>query len=72
MKPKHLPLFYAALVTGLVGVWLFAFTLYWLGQESDEVHGANIGAGLVGLLSWLFGLASLLLGVLSFCIKPKE
>jgi hypothetical protein len=72
MKPKNIPLFYAGVVTGLLGVWLFAGTLYWLSRETSDVHGANIGAGMLGLLSWLLGGVSLILFILSYTIKPKS
>lgn len=72
MKPRDVPLFYAALVIGQIGVWLFAFTLYWLARESSEIHSANIGAGMLGLLSWLLGIVSFVLLVLSFCIKSRK
>lgn len=71
MTPKNIPLFHASLATGLIGVWLFTFTLYWLQQDLGDRVGANIGAGLVGLLSWLVGFASLVLFILSYIIKPK-
>jgi hypothetical protein len=57
--PKNLPLFYGSLIVGLAGVWLFAFVLY-MATAAPQTPDANIGAGLLGLLSWGLGITSLL------------
>lgn len=75
MTPKHLPLFYWGLIIGLAGAWLFAFTTYWIAVEPLDPNyccGANIGAGLAGMFSWLLGLIAAALIVLSFVIKPSK
>lgn len=74
MKPKNLKLFYAALVTSIIGVWLFAIGIYGVAVEPLDPEyccGANIGAGLIIFVGWFFGAVSLALLFLSFVIAPK-
>src|SRR5687767_2626098 len=70
MKPKDTSLFYAALVTSNLGLWLFALATYWADATSAGL-GPNIGAGLVALLGWALGAVATFLFVLSYAGNPK-
>ena len=75
MKPKNIMLFYAALVTSLVGLWLFGAGMYGAvvaPLDPEYCCGANIGAGLLVLVGWFFGAVSVALLVLSFTISPRK
>lgn len=75
MKPKNLTLFYTGIITGLIGVWIFAYAIYdTVVAPIDPGYccGANIGAAFAFGVAKFFGLISLALLILSFFIQPKS
>lgn len=74
MSPKNLPRFNSGLLIGLLGIWIHGIMnemIFKLSVVPDYCCGANIGGGLLILISYAMGIWSLVLIITSY-IKPKQ